>query len=70
MRVCAHTRSRDGIVPVIHDRRAGFLECGHTGTTDPGFRLLRTAEYNINDFSLGGNVWVTNSGGTVGINAL
>ncbi len=47
----------------------GFVAYDDGGATDPGFRLLRPSEYNIDTFALGGNVWVTNTGGTVGLSS-
>lgn len=47
----------------------GLVTYDDAGTTDNGFRLLRTNEYNYQTFDLGGNVWITNgmnaTGGTV-----
>lgn len=49
----------------------GLVTYDDAGSTDNGFRPLRTNEYNYQTFDLGGNVWITNgtnaTGGTVSL---
>ncbi|MBM4155965.1 MAG: hypothetical protein FJ221_13215 [Lentisphaerae bacterium] len=44
----------------------GFVAYDDGGATDNGFRLLRPSEYN-STLDAGGNVWLANAGGTIGL---